>query len=320
MMFSRLVRTYLSLSAALLVVACSPSPKATESTLAEVKLPLTIYADNYPVAYFTERIAGPLAKVILPVAPDRDPAYWKPKDDDIAKIQQADLIVLNGADYSKWSTLMSLPTSKLVDTSRGFKGRFMYIEDAVVHSHGTEGEHSHAGLSSYTWLDPDQAILQAEAIAKALKSRVPSEAKGIDERFEGLKKDLTAIKDRLQKLASKKSEPLLASHPVYDYLARHAGWNLKSVHWEPDEMPADDGWKELAKLTEKHPARWMIWEGSPLPETVQKLNALGINSVVFDCSPNRPSEGDYLTVMNRNIDELVRVYEYEPDGTTPPSQ
>lgn len=298
---------------------CSKVPKP-EAVSTSVKLPLTIYADNYPVAYFTERISGPLAKVILPVAADRDPAYWKPKEDDIAKIQAADLIVLNGADYSKWSTLMSLPPSKVIDTSRGFKGRYMYIEDAVVHSHGSEGEHSHAGLASYTWLDPDQAILQAEAIAKGLKAKVPAESKSIEERFDGLKKDLTLLKERLQKLVDKKNEPLLASHPVYDYLARHAGWNLKSVHWEPDELPGDEGWKELTKLLEKHTARWMIWEGTPLPETVQRLNALGINSVVFDCSPNRPAEGDYLTVMNHNLDELSRVYDYEPDGAPPASR
>lgn len=319
-MFKRWNGTWVGVSAALLLWGCAPSPQAGESKPSDVKLPLTIYADNYPVAYFTERIADSLAKVILPVPPDRDPAYWKPTEEDIAKIQQADLIVLNGADYSKWSSLISLPPSKVVDTSRGFKGRFIYIEDAVVHSHGTEGEHSHAGLSSYTWLDPDQAILQAEAIAKALKNRLPSESNAIDERMARLRKDLTNLKDRLQKLVTKKSEPLLASHPVYDYLARHAGWNLKSVHWEPDELPGEEGWAELRKLIEKHPARWMIWEGSPIPETVQRLNALGINSVVFDCTPGRPAEGDYLSVMNRNINELDRVYEYEPDGATPPSQ
>jgi zinc transport system substrate-binding protein len=283
--------------------------------------PMTVFVDNYPMEYFTARIAGPLAKVILPVPAGRDPAYWKPKEEDIRAIQSADLVVLNGADYSQWSKLVTLAPSKVVDTSRGFKHRFLYIDDAVVHSHGPEGEHSHAGLSSFTWLDFDQAILQAKAIAKALARLRPEAALDIDGRLAALEKDLSTLRDRLQKMAAQKQGPLLASHPVYDYLARHAGWNLKSVHWEPDELPGDEGWAELNKLIENHPAKWMIWEGAPLDETAQRLAALGIQTIVFETLAGRPEqtpgkEADFLALMNGNLDQLERIYRYEPDGSS----
>jgi zinc transport system substrate-binding protein len=292
-----------------------PAPLAAPSG------PMTVYVDNYPMEYFTARIAGPLAKVILPVPAGRDPAYWKPKEEDIRAIQAADLVILNGADYSQWSKLVTLAPSKVVDTSRGFKNRFLYIEDAVVHSHGPEGEHSHAGLSSFTWLDFDQAILQAKAIAKALVKLRPEAAPDIDQRLASLEKDLSALRDRLQKMAANKQGPLLASHPVYDYLARHAGWNLKSVHWEPDELPGDEGWAELNKLIENHPTKWMIWEGPPLDETTQRLAALGIQTIVFETLAGRPEQApedkaDFLSLMNANLDRIERMYRYEPDGSS----
>jgi zinc transport system substrate-binding protein len=304
----------------LLAVGCTPSPEPTGAPVSSE--PLMIYVDNYPMEYFTSRLAGPLAKVILPVPAGRDPAYWKPKEEEIQAIQSADLVVLNGADYSSWSQRVTLAPSKVVDASRGFKNRFLYIKDAVVHSHGPEGEHSHEGLASFTWLDFDQAILQAKAIAKSLERLRPSEAAGIQERLTALEKDLTNLRDRFQKMVAEKKEPLLASHPVYDYLARHGGWNLQSVHWEPDELPGDEGWAELHKLLETHRAKWMIWEGAPLDETVQRLAAIGIQTVVFDPLPGKPepragASVDFLSVMNENLDRLERIYRYEPDGSSP---
>ena len=66
-------------------------------------------------------------------------------------------------------------------------------------------------------------------------------------------------------------------------------------------------WEELVEILADHPARWMIWEGQPLAETVEKLEAMGVGSVVFEPCGNRPPQGDYLTVMARNLDSLESV-------------
>lgn len=303
-----------------MVAGCAKNEPAPTPSLPKVNLPLTIFADNYPMQYFTERIAGDLARVTLPVKPGRDPAYWRPNDEDVARLQAADLVVINGAGYAKWYDTISLPNEKLVDTSRGFQDRFITIKDAVVHSHGPEGEHSHEGLAPNTWLDPDLAILQARAVAKALRVKVPDRVETIDANLASLEADLKSFGERLKTLTAKRHEPLLASHPVYDYLARFCGWDLQSVHWEPDEMPAEEGWKELEALLTKHPARWMIWEGQPIETNSQRLHGMGINSVVFDCLPNRPATGDYLSVMNDNLKQLEKIYDYEPDGDNAPSK
>jgi len=65
---------------------------------------LSVYAVNYPLAYFAERIGGSSVNVVLPVPADIDPAFWEPDASVIAEFQQADLILLNGAGYANWST------------------------------------------------------------------------------------------------------------------------------------------------------------------------------------------------------------------------
>ena len=78
--------------------------------------------------------------------------------------------------------------------------------------------------------------------------------------------------------------------------------------WEPDEVPSETRWAELAQLLKEHPAKWMLWEAEPAPESVERLRSLGVESIVFDPSGNRPGEGDFLSVMLKNAASLEDVY------------
>jgi zinc transport system substrate-binding protein len=52
----------------------------------------------------------------------------------------------------------------------------------------------------------------------------------------------------------------------------------------------------------------MIWEDEPLPESVERLKELGIQSVVFSPYGNRPAQGDFMTVMKSNIENLRLIF------------
>lgn len=268
----------------------------------------TIYAVNYPLKYFAERIAGDAATIVLPAPADVDPAYWKPTVDVVTAIQQADLILLNGASYAKWTQSASLPTSKTVNTSASFQDRYINDPQAVHHSHGPGGEHVHSDVAITTWLDPELALLQAESVYDALGKLMPNHQLSLQTNFETLQSDLRGLVASLDKMnAGVGPRPLLASHPVYQYLARRCEWDLRSLHWEPDVYPTEDQWAELDKLLKERAAQWMIWEQAPLAKTRQRLQDLKVNVIEFVPCGNVPSTGDYLKVMKRNIDNLGAV-------------
>jgi len=127
----------------------------------------------------------------------------------------------------------------------------------------------------------------------------------IAHRLERLELDLRALDARLAALAQRIGDaPLLFSHPVYQYLIQRYELNARSVHWEPGEPPDETMFAELDAILGAHPARWMIWEGVPLPATVRALRARGVDSLVFDPGANTPAEGDFLTVMEDNARTL----------------
>ena len=287
----------------LVIAACGGGPAADQPTEnSESVDKLVIYTVNYPLAYFAERIGNDLVEVYFPAPADEDPAFWSPDADTIAAFQAADLIVLNGAGYAKWVDRAALPSSKVVNASGGFADRLLPLQDVVTHSHGPEGDHEHEGYAFTTWLDPELATLQAQKIAAAIALERPEQESEIQRRMEDLRGDLSDIDSRLQVAAEDLGEePLVFSHPVYQYLINRYGLNGVEVHWEPDQTPDGHAWGHLEEVLQSHPAMWMVWEGEPLETTVGGLAERGIGSIVFDPCGNRPEEGDYLSVMAANV-------------------
>ena len=270
---------------------------------------MVVYSVNYPLQYFAQRIAGEHADVVFPAPADIDPAFWTPDAQTVTAYQSADLVLLNGADYAKWIDKVSLSRLRMVNTSSTFADQYIRVDAGIKHSHGAGKAHSHAGTAFTTWLDLQQAVQQAEVIKQALINNSPQLAPVFEQNFEQLASDLKVLDAELERIiAANPARAVLASHPVYQYLARRYGMNLHSVMWEPDALPDQSQWNELKNLAEKHAAQWMIWEGEPLPESVAHLEQLGIRSLVFNPSANVPEEGDFLAVMQSNVAALRRAY------------
>jgi zinc transport system substrate-binding protein len=294
------MRNLLQITLLLLTILFAPATVAADK--------LKVYTVNYPLAYFAERIAGDQAEVVFPAPRDIDPALWMPDTATITAYQGADLILINGAGYAKWISRVSLPRLRMVDTSRPFADRFLQ-QQTTSHSHGPGGDHSHSGTAFTTWLDLRQAVQQAEAITAALTRKRPAAKQQFESNLESLKSDLLALDERLARVTTSAADsPILASHPVYQYLARRYGLNLRSVMWEPDEVPSETQWAELAQLLKEHPAKRMLWEAEPASESVERLRSLGVKSIVFDPCGNRPGEGDFLTIMLKNAASLEDAY------------
>ena len=292
----------------LLAAGCGGEKKETPSAQDEGRL--TVAAVNYPLAYFAGRIGGDLVKVVYPVPGDVDPAFWNPSSEDVAVFQAADLVLLNGATYAKWVPKATLSANKMLNTSASFADRYITIEGAATHAHGPGGEHAHTGTAFTTWLDFTQAAAQAEEVRAAFTVRRPQHAATFAANFAALEEDLLELDGQLTALtAGKGDRPIVASHPVYQYLARRYGLNLKAVMWEPIIVPAGSLWRELAAVLATHSARWMIWEDEPATISVGRLEEMGVKSLIFEPCMNKPESGDFMSVMRANVKALGAAYQ-----------
>jgi len=286
----------------LIYFACSE--KKEEQSINESKVK-RIASVNYPLHFFATQIGGSEVDALYPIPADVDPAYWEPAAEDIIIYQEADLILLNGAGYAKWIDKVSLPPSKMINTSLPFKDKYIELEEGQTHSHGPEGEHEHRGFAFTTWLNFKYAKIQAEEIKKALINLMPENKNVFEDNYSVLAKEIEDLDIKMDKLANSFSEEILfASHPVYQYLSSGYGLNVESFHWEADEMPDELKWENFDNRQSKLKANIMLWEDDPLPEVKQELLKRGIRIVVFKPCANTPTSSDFLNLMKTNIINL----------------
>ena len=277
-----------------------------------------VYTTFYPTQYFAERIGGDLVQVRNPVPEDADPIFWEPSRENLQAYQEADLIILNGAGFEKWVEQATLPEDRIVDTAAPFEDEFIQYEQAITHSHGSAGEHSHEGLDGHTWLDPMHAKIQAAEIKDALAARYPDRAEAFEQGYAALAADLDQIDQALARYQeSYDGKPFFASHPAYNYIARRYEWNVDNLDLDPEEMPDDETFTEIKERMAHHPAEYIVWEGEPTPEIAERFREeLGLESITFSPAEllgeeERAAGVDYLQVMKENLERIEPIFKAE---------
>ena len=303
--------TWLIMLSLVMFIGCDDKQDEGDASSSSDQTPV-VSVSNYPLQYYVKRLA-PWIDVQFPAQGAGDPAYWKPSAQDISTMQEAELVILNGASYENWLANVSLSQAKLVDTSAALTARLIPLHVHTTHSHGLEGEHEHSGTAFTLWLDLTLAQAQVQALSSALAGKWPHRSDEIEQSATAVMGELESLDSQLKAVVSGAADrPVLFSHPVYQYLQSRYGMKGKSVHWEPDDLPDETLWKELTDLVTTHPAKWMIWEGTPLPAITERLAQMGIRSVVFDPCAGKPEQGDFMSVMKQNVAELKQVYGAQP--------
>lgn len=261
-----------------------------------------VHVGFHPLEYVARRIAGDAVPVVNPLPAGQDPAHWTPPREVLAQYQGARLVLLNGAGYERWVRGVSLPRSRVVETAKELPEGTLIEREVVTHSHGLEGEHSHGAVDGYLWVDPELLGLQARVALRAMERTWPEHEEAFRAGYRELDADLTALADELR--AAVGDEPLLAAQDGFEYLGRGLELDVRAVDLAHDAPPETGALRRLEALQEERPARVLLWERAPLPETAALLEEhLGLASVVYDPAVN-PDEGDYLSIQRANVARL----------------
>jgi zinc transport system substrate-binding protein len=123
--------------------------------------------------------------------------------------------------------------------------------------------------------------------------------------------DLEALDQRLMAVSEKiGNQTLFANHPAWNYVARTYGWNLKTFHLDPEEMPDEQELEKIRAALDETPAQYILWEATPAAAIEQRfVDDLGLTSIVYTpgetISAEQSAAGeDFLTIMNANVDRL----------------
>ncbi len=147
-----------------------------------------------------------------------DPHTFEPSAADMAKINEADLVVVNGGGYDAWAYQGIDDKKKIISALPLDEGHDHGTHDHDGHSHdGHEAHeehdghehHHHGGENEHVWYDVHVVEHVAEDIDKRLKEA------GATTNPEPFMKDLEAIHQQVHKLPKKR---VAQTEPIAEYL------------------------------------------------------------------------------------------------------
>jgi zinc transport system substrate-binding protein len=300
------------IAASLILAACSSTQEtATPQETTEVATEkIQIVAGFYPLAYAAEGIAGDLAEVVSLAGPGVEPHDLELTPGDVAKINDADLVVYIPEFIPALDAVVkTLDQSKVINATQGISlisGYSDSHEGEEAHSE-EEGHSDESATDPHIWLNPSNMVLIGNSIAQALSALTSDSA--INENRSSFENALTTLaSDYTAKLANCSIKALVVSHEAFGYIASAYGFEQVGISGlSPEAEPSPARLAEVAKIAKAENATTIYYESLVDPKVAKTLaDELKITAVMLDPLESPPASGDYLSVMQQNLDTLVK--------------
>ena len=232
---------------------------------------LKVVATFYPLAFFAQQIGGEEVTVTQLIPDNTEVHIWQPSLADILAVDEADVIIYNGASLDHWFKDDILPTIDssnkiIVETTKGVQLR----ETETEHS----GEHENEGLyDPHTWVSPFLAKQQAQSIYEALIQKDPDHEGYYSECWQNLKKRFEELDNKyLTGLSTKSKEDVFVAHAAFGYLADRYGFKQHGVIGiSADEQPSAQVYANLVDMMTEHETYVVYVDPVYTEESVQTL-------------------------------------------------
>ncbi|RQP27099.1 metal ABC transporter solute-binding protein, Zn/Mn family [Burkholderia ubonensis] len=149
--------------------------------------------------------------------PDQDPHLFEASPKTARALQQAQLVIYNGADYDPWM-------GKLLGASKQAKRATIVVAELVGKK---------AGDNPHLWYDPATMPAAARAIAAELGRADPAHKADYDANLQKFVASLKPIDDKVAALRGQyKGVPVTATEPVFGYMSDAIGLDMRNQRFQ----------------------------------------------------------------------------------------
>lgn len=210
----------------------SESPIIIEK--AEGQSKITAITSFYPLYEFTKEIGGDKVDVSLLVPQSVEPHDWEPTIRDIQKIEQADLIIINGNGFERWVDKIDSSKVSIINSGRSF-GWFAGEPQPV---------------DFHYWLNPLSAKLQIKAIADGLIEADPENANYYINTKKAYDLKLDALHSKIKTELDGCKKDFVAFHDAFSYFAHEYDLNQHTIIQSnsPHSEPTSKKMEEIIQL------------------------------------------------------------------------
>lgn len=198
------------------------SDQGKTTSLAEEKH-MKILVSFYPLYEFTKEIGKERIDVSIIIPAGIEPHDWEPTIQDLQKMQNTDMIVINGAGFESWldDFVTSNPNVLIVDTSKDIE-----LMDSSKFYFENDGSHK----NPHIWLDPILAKKQVQNIANGLMRVDPEHAQHYQENADAYNTKLDQLDNKIRtELSVCSKKDFIAFHDAFSYFAKEYNLNQHTI-------------------------------------------------------------------------------------------
>jgi zinc transport system substrate-binding protein len=266
---------------------------------------LTVTASFYPLAEFAHQVAGNNATVVDILPPGAEDHGFEPTSQDLTKIHTSRLFISNGAGIDPWAGKITPDLEKEgVKTSQ--------MSDDVELLNGDPNGEDYGASEPHFWLDPENAIIQVNAIKDSLAAIDPANASQYTANAAAYISKLRQLnQDYKQGLSNCSQKEFVTSHAAFAYLAKR--YNLTQIPIagiSPEEEPSPKRLAELSGLLKEKNIKYVFTETLVSPRLAETLaNEVGAQTLVLhhigSLTPEELQAGkNYINLMESNLVNL----------------
>ncbi|MDO8462735.1 MAG: zinc ABC transporter substrate-binding protein [bacterium] len=262
-----------------------------------------VAASFYPLAEFARQVGGEFVTVETLTPAGVEPHDFEPTPNDIARLYDADLLLVNGG-IDAWVTDL-VPSA----VERGVTVLEMReVIDGLLPA----GDDDHDDFDPHFWLYPVHAQRQVAAMRDALIAHDGAHASAYRANAGAFLVQLIAL-DRAYAdgLATCGRRIVVTSHAAFQYLADAYDFEVLAIAGlSPDVEPSAGTLAAIAREARTHGVRHVFFETLVSHELAETLaREIGAATLVFNpleglTDAERASGASYLSVMGENLTNL----------------
>lgn len=263
------------------------------------KRQLKVLASFYPLYEFTKAVGGEKIAVSTIIPPGIEPHDWEPTIQDLQKMQNADMIVINGIGLEPWITkLVSVnPDIFIVYTS----------DDIPLLEKGKNVFYSEIQNDPHIWLDPVLVKQQIQNIVNGLAKIDPQNINYYQENANSYKTKLDSLDNKIKnELSICNKKDFLAFHDAFSYFANEYGLNQNTIIGvNPSEEPTASTLEQIVQNAHNLDLHVIFTEEAVNPRVSQVIaDEIGAKVLILSPVEIYEKNSDYIKRMEQNLSNL----------------
>ena len=282
-------------------------------------------ASFYPLYEFTKEVGGDKVDVSLLVPQGVEPHDWEPTINDVQRISQADLIIINGVGFESWiQNIEELnPDVMIIDSSKGIEiiewekheeeHDEEHEEEHDEHDEEHEEEHDehddHLLGDPHIWLNPVLAKVQVQNIADGLIKFNPENEQTYSSNAEVFLNKLDTLDSKITNELQNCKKDFLVYHNAFSYFANEYGLTQHTIVKgnDPHAEPTSRHYEEIINLAQDLELNIIFTEEGKDKRTSDVISD-EINASVLTLSPLEiiTDDSSYIENMEKNLSNLQK--------------